>query len=79
LTLGADGTLASRGQTLEDDALDALLVQHYGPAATPALRAVAIAVAADADHALDLAARTRVLAAAARAQVWVIPVFVLAK
>ncbi len=79
LSLAADGSLAHAGQTLADSALDALLGQHYGPTATPALRAVAIAVAADADHALDLAARARVLAAAARAQIWVIPVFVLAK
>lgn len=60
---------------LDDAALQALLGRHYGEGATPALRAVAVSVAATTPRDLDVAARTRILAAAAAAKAWVVPVF----
>lgn len=78
LALGADGGLAHGGKVLDDAALDALLAGHYGGAATPALRAVAVVVAPGTPRDQDVAARTRILAAAARAKAWVVPVYQLA-
>lgn len=77
LAAGVDGTLGAGGQALDDDELKALLAKHYGKDAQPVLRAVGVVVttahAVDRDEAL----RTRLLAAAAAAQAWVVPVFVL--
>ncbi len=74
--LGEDGSLAREGQTLDDAALDRLLAESYGESAKPALRAVEVRVRPDAGRDKDVAARVRLLKAAARAKAWVVPVFV---
>jgi hypothetical protein len=78
LALDAGGGLAHEGKMLDDAALDALLASQYGGTATPALRAVAVVVAPGAPRDQDVAARTRILASAARARAWVVPVYQLA-
>lgn len=78
LSLDASGGLLHGGTALDDAALDALLASHYGPAATPTLRAVAVVVAASTPRDQDVVARTRILASAARAKAWVVPVYQLA-
>ncbi len=76
LTLKADGTLSTEGKTLDDAALQVLLTKHYGEGASPTLRALAVTVAASVPREQDIAARSRILAAAAAAKAWVVPVFV---
>jgi hypothetical protein len=78
LALDANGVLMQGAKVLDDAALDALLVSHYGAAATPALRALAVVVAPATSRDQDVAARARILAAAARAKAWVVPVYQLA-
>ncbi|MBA3698028.1 MAG: hypothetical protein H0W78_04160 [Planctomycetes bacterium] len=78
LVMDAGGGLTHGGVALNDAALDALLATHYGAAATPALRAVAVQVAAATPRDQDIQVRTRILAAAARAKAWVVPVYQLA-
>lgn len=78
LTMDASGGLTHAGTVLSDAALDALLATHYGTGATPALRAVTVVVAASTPRDLDILARTRILAAAARGKAWVVPVYQLA-
>ncbi|HEX3132640.1 MAG TPA: YdjY domain-containing protein [Planctomycetota bacterium] len=73
--LHADGG----GAALDDPALDALLAKHYGTGSTPALRAVGVQVDAATPRDHDITARLRILAAAARAKAWVVPVYLLAK
>jgi hypothetical protein len=73
--LRADGA----GAALDDAALDALLLKHYGTGSTPALRAVGVQVDAATPRDHDITARLRILAAAARAKAWVVPVYLLAK
>lgn len=68
LQLVADGTLSAEG-----DALATLLA---GLAARP-LKAVTVQVAAATERKHDVAARTRILAAAEAAKVWLVPIFVL--
>ena len=75
IALAADGTLHSGAQTLDDAALAAKLSTAF---ANAQLRAVGVTVAATTDHAHDVAARTRIIAAAVAAGVWVVPVFILA-
>lgn len=77
LRLAGDGSLRADEAVLDDAALDRALAAAF-PADFPGLRAVAVQVAASVEPARDVAARTRILAAAARAQVWAVPVFVLA-
>ena len=60
---------------LDDDALAARLHAVFAPAATPALRAVLVRLPASAPRTLDLALRSRLLASAASARAWVVPVF----
>jgi hypothetical protein len=73
LTLRADAA----GALAEDDAaLAAALAAAYGPGSTPAFRAVAITMPAQAPRDADRAVRARVLAAAAAGGAWVVPVFV---
>jgi hypothetical protein len=78
LTLRAEGeTLTdTAGATLGDAALEAVLARHYGAGATPELRALAVVVPAQAPREGDVRIRERILAAAARARAWVVPVFV---
>ena len=73
LALAADGTLRSASGAVLDDAG---LAQHLAtlPAAT---RAVAVGVTSTVERRHDLATRSRILAAAAAAKVWIVPVFVL--
>lgn len=79
LTLALDGAGALRldGAALDDAALTARLAAVYGPGASPALRALAVQVERTGDRRQDATARTRLLAAAAQAKAWVVPVFVL--
>ena len=77
LVMDASGALTHAGMALTDAALDALLTTHYGAGATPALRAVAVQVDAVTPRDHDIVARTRILAAAARAKAWVVPVYQL--
>jgi hypothetical protein len=76
LALKADGGLTAGGALLDDAALQALLAKHYGDGATPALRALGVTVGAGVPREQDVAARARILAAAAAAKAWVVPVFV---
>jgi hypothetical protein len=78
LTVQADGeTLRTvDGSVLGDAALEATLARHYGLEASPELRAVAVMVPSQAPRAADVRIRDRILAAAARARAWVVPVFV---
>lgn len=79
LTMTASGSLHAQagGPALDDGAIQALLAQQYGGSATPNVRAVGVRVADPAtDRAVDVAVRTRLLALAAAAQAWVVPVFI---
>ena len=75
IALAADGTLHSGTQTLDDAALTAKLATAF---ANAQLRAVGVTVAASTDRAQDVAARSRIMAAAVAAGVWAVPVFILA-
>jgi hypothetical protein len=77
LFMDAGGVLLAAGQPLDDQALQVLLTQHFGPGTTPNHYAVNIMVEATTARELDVAARSRVLAAAAKAQVWTVPIFSL--
>jgi hypothetical protein len=76
LVRGADGVLSLDGKALDDGGLAALLAKTYGGEAAPALRAIAIRVAADQPRTADVETRALLLAAAAKAKAWVVPVFV---
>ena len=78
LTMAADGSLSAGAKILDDTTLSKQLAGAFPPAAAAPLRAVGVTVAATTVHAHDVAARTRIMAAAAAAGVWVVPVFVLA-
>lgn len=83
LDMDETGALSHEGrphhEALNDPALGDVLAANYGPALAPdALRAVGVKVRRSVDRSLDVAVRARVLAAAAAAKVWVVPVFVLA-
>jgi hypothetical protein len=69
---------SASGEVLDDDQIVALLAKHFGPGAEPDLRAVGVRVARAVDRSYDVNARTRLLAAAASAKAWVVPVFLLA-
>jgi hypothetical protein len=73
--LHADASAAS----MDDAVLEGLLAKHYGPDSAPALRAVGVQVDASTPRDHDITARLRILAAAARAKAWVVPVYVLVK
>ena len=79
LTMDASGGLAKDGMPMDDATLEAALTKAYGAGSEPIVRAVGIVVEAATARDLDLAVRTRVLAAAARAKVWVVPVYQLVK
>lgn len=79
LTLDAAGVLAADGVALDDGALAGVLTKHYGTTPPPNLRAVGVQVDPATPRDQDVAARLRLMAAAARAQVWVVPVYVLSK
>lgn len=76
---GPEGGLSRGGAELDDAALQALLQEFFADPAPEDLRAVAVEVAADAPQAHDQATRERVLKAAQAADVWAVPVFVLAQ
>ncbi|MBA2480580.1 MAG: hypothetical protein H0V44_07955 [Planctomycetes bacterium] len=81
LALGLDdqGQLTSAaGDVLDDAGLGAELAKHFGAGTEPGLRAVGVRVARSVDRGLDVAARSRILSAAAAAKAWVVPVFILA-
>ncbi len=77
LTMDASGGLRKDGVVLEETALDAELARVYGANTTPAVRAVGIQVDASIPRDQDVVVRTRILAAAARAKAWVVPVYQL--
>ena len=80
LDLLVDGRLrlpATDSAVLSDVELEALLAKHYGGEAKPALRALAVTVAANVPRDHDVAARSRILTLASAAKAWVVPVFVL--
>ena len=82
LTLGMDeqGRLTAADGTLLDDAqLISALAATYGPGTTPELRALAVRVPAAVDRNKDRLARSRILACAAQAKAWVVPMFVPAE
>ena len=68
--------LSYEGQTLSDGQLQALLAKFYAPSA-PAdeLRAVQIQEPPATEHDVDAAVRAHILASAAAAKAWVVPVF----
>lgn len=80
LQMAADGQLrhgAADSAVLGDDELRALLAKHFAAADKPPLRALGVVVANSTDRAKDVAARQRILALAAAAKAWVMPVFML--
>jgi hypothetical protein len=79
LSLDASGNLMADGTSLDDAALETLLAKHYGTGTTPNLRAVGVRVDEATPRDLDVAARQRLMAAAARTKAWVVPVYLLAK
>ena len=79
LTLGMDeqGRLTdANGAMLDDHQLASALVAAYGAGATPGLRALAVHVPPAVERSKDRLARSRILALAAQAKTWVVPVFV---
>jgi hypothetical protein len=79
LIMDGEGVLRAEagGLALDDAALAAALAAAYG-GERPGLRAVGVRVHdAAADRAHDVAARQRLLAAAAAAKAWVVPIFLL--
>lgn len=77
LRMNAATELFAEDLLVNDAALDALLAKHYGQGAKPELRAVTVRVDRTTSRDQDIIVRARILAAAARAQAWVIPVFQL--
>ena len=75
LVLAADGSLRHGEVIVDDPALALLLTKAYGPGQI--LRAFAVRTEAGPDRTVDVAARRRLLAVAAQAKVWVVPVFTL--
>lgn len=79
LALLPDGQLRlpqADSAVLDDAALQSLLAKHFGDGATPGLRAVGVTVATTTPREQDVAARARILTAAAAAKAWVVPVFI---
>jgi len=76
LTSTEHGALSYQGQAVDDAQLQALLGKFYAPSA-PAdeLRAVQIQEPPATEHEVDVAIRAHILAAAAIAKAWVVPVF----
>ncbi len=74
IALAPDGSLRSGERVLDDAALAAALKAAF---AQPQLYSVGVTVAATTDHQRDVAARVRIMAAAAAAGVWAVPVFIL--
>jgi hypothetical protein len=75
--MNATGELFVEDHLVSDIALDALLTKHYGQGAEPELRAVTVLVDRTTSRDQDIIVRARILAAAARAKAWVVPVFQL--
>jgi hypothetical protein len=65
------------GPKLEDEQLQALLASSYSMANPELLRAVGIAIPRYADTKVDRQLRSRILAVAAKAKAWVVPIFEL--
>lgn len=76
LALAADGALSRDGTVLDDQALANQLATAFSGDDEARLQAVAVRVAATTSRLVDVAARRRLLAAAATAGVWAVPIFV---
>jgi hypothetical protein len=77
LDLAADGGLSAGGLPVTDEQVRSLLASTYGPGQAPVLRAVAVRTGPEVDRTVDAATRLRLIALAAQAQAWVMPVFVV--
>ena len=77
LKMNASAELFVADLPVSDVALEALLTKHYGQGAEPELRAVTVLVDRATPRDQDIIARARILAAAAKAKAWVVPVFQL--
>jgi len=75
LRLLADGTLQRDGAVLADPALGLALAGAFADPAAPAHRAVTVRTAVGVGDDLVVAARTRILTAAAAAKAWCVPLF----
>ena len=75
LALAPDGSLGHADRTLDDGGLSRLLGETFRDQDASALRAVAVSAPAAVDDATVVANRARILAAAADAGVWVVPVY----
>jgi hypothetical protein len=71
--LGSDGSLSDGAVLLDEAALVARLVTYEARA----LRVVTVQVAKEVERTHDVAARTRIITAAATAKTWLVPIFVL--
>ncbi len=76
LRLLPDGQLSLNDAVLDGPALAAALATAFGATATPPHRAVFVRTANGVGDELVVAARTRILAAAATAKAWAVPLFV---
>lgn len=76
LHLAATGTLSSSGVALDDAALGAALAKAFGAGAAPPHRAVFVRLPAALPDEAVVAARARILAVAAAAQAWTVPLFI---
>ena len=79
IAMDAEGGLSQAGAALDDDVLGQLLAKHYSKEATPALRALAVNVAATTARERDEVVRQRILTVASKNKAWVVPVFCLVK
>ena len=77
IKMNAMAELFVADQPVSDVALEALLTKHYGQGADPELRAVTVLVDRATSRDQDIIVRTRILAVAAKAKAWVVPVFQL--
>ena len=77
ITMNATAELFVADQPVSDSALEALLTKYYGQGAEPELRAVTVLVDRSTSRDQDIIVRARILAAAAKAKAWVVPVFQL--
>lgn len=75
LRLGADGALARDGTALDDAALAAALTAAFAGPVRPAHHAVLVRTANGVGDDLVVAARKRILAAAAAGRAWAVPLF----
>jgi hypothetical protein len=77
LEMTAEGGLQHEGAALDDEALAALLRQHYLVTDADTMHAVAVKVQRSFARAFDRQVLARILRLAARERCWVIPIFIL--